>query len=85
MEVKNWTHPAKYANILEGQEERTHFIYAHTDGSTNDSEVGSRIAIFSDNGLTCLKYKLNECRSNNQAEQLAIVKELEYIQYMKVG
>ena len=86
MEVKNWTHPAKYVNIIEGQEERTHSIYVYTDGSKNDIGVGSGIAIFSDNSLTtCLKYRLNESSSNNQAEQLAILKALEYIQYMEVG
>ena len=59
----------------------------HTgDGSKNDIGVGSGIVIFSDNSLTtCLKYRLNERCSNNQAEQLAILKALEYIQYMKVG
>ena len=86
MEVKNWTHTAKYVNIIEGQEKRTHSIYAYTDGSKNDIGVGSGIAVFSDNSITtCLKYRLNERCSNNQTEQLAILKALEYIQYMKVG
>jgi hypothetical protein len=86
MEVKNWTLPAKYVNIIEGQEKETHSIYAYTDGSKNDIGVGSGIAIFSDKSLTtCLKYWLNERCSNNQAEQLAILKALEYIQYMEVG
>jgi ribonuclease HI len=86
MEVKNWTHPAKYINIIEGQEEGTHSIYAYTGGSKNDIGVRSGTATFSDNSLTtCLKYRLNERYSNNQAEQLAILKALEYIQYMKVG
>jgi ribonuclease HI len=61
-------------------------IHAYTDGSKNDIGVGSGIAIFSDNSLTtCLKYRLNECCSNNQAKQMAILKALEYVQYMKVG
>jgi hypothetical protein len=86
MEVKNWTHLAKYVNITERQEEGTHSTYAYTDGSKNDIGVGSGIAIFSNNSLTtCLKYRLNERCSKNQAEQLAILKALEYIQYMKVG
>jgi len=86
MEVKNWTHPAKFVNIIEEHEERTHSIHAHTYGSKNDVGVGSGIAIFLDNSLsTCLKYRLNERCSNNQAEQMAILKALEYIQYMKVG
>ena len=86
MEVKNWTNPAKYVNIIEGQEARTHSIYAYTDGSKNDIGVGFGIPIFSDNSLTtCIKYRLNERSSNNQAEQLATLKTLECIQYMKVG
>ena len=86
MDVKNWTHPAKYVNIIEGQEEGTHSIYAYTDSCNNNIGVGSGIAIFSDNSLTtCLKYRLNERCSNNQAEQLAILKALEYIHYVKVG
>ena len=86
MEVKNWTHPAKFVNIIEGHEERTHSIHAYTDGSKNDAGVGSGIAIFLDNSLlTCLKYRLNDRCSNNQAEQMAILKALDYIQYMKVG
>jgi ribonuclease HI len=85
MEVKNWTHQAKYVNIIEGQEERTHSIYAYTDGSKNDIGVEFGIAIFSDHSLTtCLKYMLNKRCSNNQAEQLVILNALEYIQYMKV-
>ena len=86
MEVKYWTHPAKFVNIIEGPEERTHSIQAYTDGSKNDAGVGSGIAIFLDNSLlTCLKYRLNDRCSNNQAEQMAILKALDYIQYMKVG
>jgi hypothetical protein len=86
MDLKNWTHPAKHVKIIEGHEERTHYIHAYTDGSKNDIGVGSGIAIYSDNRLTtCLKYRLNERCSNDQAEQIAILKALEYIQYMKVG
>ena len=86
MEDKKRTNPEKYVNIIEGQEERTDSIYAYTEGSKKDIGVGSGIAFFSDNSLkTCLKYRLNERCSNNQAEQLAILKALEYLQYMKVG
>jgi ribonuclease HI len=85
MEVRNWTHPAKYVNIIERQEEGTHSIYAYTDGSKNDIAVGSGITTFSVNSLTtCLKYRLNESCSNNQAEQLAILNALECIPFRKV-
>jgi ribonuclease HI len=77
---------AKHVKIIEGHEERTHYIHAYTDGCKNDIGVGSGIANCSDNSLTtCLKYRLNERCSNNQTEQMAILRALEYIQYMKVG
>jgi len=86
MEVKNWIHPAKYIRILEEHEESTHSIQAYTDGSKNDVGVGSGIAIFSDSHLkTTLKYRLHEQCTNNQAEQMAILKALEHIQHMKVA
>jgi len=84
MEVKNWIHPAKHVKIIEGHENSPHYIHAYTDSSKSDSGEGSGIAIFSDNNLTAtLKYRLNGRWSNNQAEQMAILKALEYIRYSK--
>jgi len=61
-------------------------IQAYTDGSKSGIGVGSRIAIFSENNLTAtLKFRLNGRYSNNQAEQMAIIKALEYIQYSEAG
>ena len=63
----------------------THTKHAYTDGSKGENGVGSGIAIFKENKLTAtLKYKLNWQCSNNQAEQLAILKALDYIQHMKI-
>ena len=79
--MKNWIHPAKHVKIIEGHENSPHYIHAYRDG---DSGVGFGITIFSDNNLTAtLKYKLNGRCSNNQAEQMAILKALEFIQYSK--
>jgi ribonuclease HI len=51
---------------------------ACTDGSKNEAGVGSGIAVFSGSSLkTTLKYRLNERCTNNQAEQMAILKALE--------
>jgi hypothetical protein len=84
MEVKNWIHPAKHITIIDGHEHSTHYIHAYTDGSKNEAGVGSGIAIFSGSSLkTTLKYRLNERCSNNQAEQMAILKSLKYIQHLK--
>jgi len=83
-EVKNWIHPAKHITIIDDHEDSTHYIHAYTDGSKNEAGVGSGIAIFSGSSLkTTLKYRLNEWCTNNQAEQMAILKALEYIQHLK--
>jgi ribonuclease HI len=84
MEVKNWIYPAKHVKIIEGHENSPHYIHVYTDGSKNDSGVGSGKAIFSDSNLTAtLRYRLNGRCSNNQAEQMSILKALEYMQYSK--
>jgi len=84
MEVINWIHLAKHVKLIEGHENSPHYIHAYTDGSKNDSGVGYGIAIFSNNNLTAtLKYRLNGRCSNNQVEQMAILKVLKYIQYNK--
>ena len=86
MEVKNWIHPAKHITIIDGHEDSTHYIHAYRGGSKNEAGVGSGIAIYSGNSLKAtLKYRLNEKCINNQAEQMAILKGLEYIQHLKEG
>jgi ribonuclease HI len=56
----------------EGQE---YTVEIYTDGSKSSGGVGSGIAVFENNHLSLqLKYRLaTEC-SNNQTEQLAIVR-----------
>ena len=83
MEVKHWTHPANFVKIIEGQEDSKHTIHVYTDGSKCEYGVGSGTAIFSDSNLIdMIKYRLNGGCSNNQAEQLAILKALEKLQHM---
>lgn len=83
-EPKNWVHPAKHIAVIEGHEDSTHYIHAYTDGSKNTDGTGAGIAIYTDRRLkTAQKYRLNNQCSNNQAEQLAIIKALEYIQTLK--
>jgi len=85
MEVKNWNHPAKHVKII-GHEDSPNSIQAYTDGSKSDIGVRSGRAIFSENNIRAtLKYRLHRRCSNNQAEQLAILKALEYIQNSKPG
>jgi ribonuclease HI len=83
-EPQNWIHPAKHIAVIEGHEDSTHNIHAYTDGSKNEEGIGAGIAIYANRSLiTKLKYRLNDQCSNNQAEQLAILKALEYIQTLK--
>jgi ribonuclease HI len=86
MEVKHWTHPANTVEIIDSPEDRKHNIHIYTDGSKNEQGVGSGIAIFIDNKVTDTKqYRLNERCSNNQAEQMAILKALENIEHLKTN
>jgi len=56
-------------------------VVVYTDGSKISGGVGSGIAIFKDNRLSLqLMYRLADECSNNQAEQLAIVKALQKLQ-----
>ena len=86
MEIKHWTHPANSVKITEGHEDSKHAVHLYTDGSKNEHGVGYRIAIFADsNIIETKKYRLNVRCSNNQAEQLAILKALEKIQYLETN
>jgi len=77
MGAKYWTHPANSVKITEGQEDSKHTIQVYTDGSKGEHRIGSGIQIFTDSNITDMKkYRLNWQSSNNQAEQLAILKAL---------
>jgi hypothetical protein len=76
-ELKNWPNTVNVVKTTEdnGYEQRTITIY--TDGSKNEHGVGSGVAIFVKQKLAQLQFRLGIKCSNNQAEQLAIVKALE--------
>ena len=90
MEVKHWTHPANSVKIIEElvleNETNEHTIQIFTDGSKNEHGVGSGTAIYKQNKLTHqMKHKLHDKCSNNQAEQMAIVKALQAIETIKIN
>jgi len=86
MEKENWNHPAFHVKKIERNADSAHFIQAYTDGSKNEAGVRAGIAIYQNNNLTStLKYRLSESCTNNQAEQIAILKALEHIQSMESG
>ena len=79
---KHWALPAYSVKIIERQEDSKRTIKVYTNGSKSKHGVGSGVAIFTDSNLTdTTKYSLNGRCSNNQAEQLAVLKELENIKY----
>jgi hypothetical protein len=79
-EARFWQHPA--AAIIrpsEGIVEDSP-LQIYTDGSKTERGVGSGIIVYSsDQNIRSLQFKLHTNCMNNQAEQLAILKALEFI------
>lgn len=76
--VSDWIHPAEIPVIKQPGKNLTPDIEIYTDGSKTGDKVGSGVAIYRNNQLEHdLQYRLNAKCSNNQAEQMAILKGLE--------
>jgi hypothetical protein len=79
MGVKHWQHPAEMITLLIENNKETSTIQMFTDGSKLEQGVGAGVVIFGTGiHIKSLKYKLNKRCTNNQAEQLAILRALEY-------
>jgi hypothetical protein len=79
MGVKHWQHPAEMITHLTKNNKETSTIQIFNDGSKSEQGVGEGVAIFRTRiHIKSLKYKLNKRCTNNQAEQLAILRALEY-------
>jgi ribonuclease HI len=78
--VADWTLPARRANIMETNDSISYATEIYTDGSKIGGKVGAGVAIYTDKTLVrqC-RYKPHDCSSNNQAEQIAILKSLELL------
>ena len=79
---RNWLHSADIVSVNDTKDEgEEHWWNIFTDGSKSEQGVGSGVAVFTRKVLPKqLKFKLDDWCSNNQAEQLAIVKTLEVIE-----
>lgn len=78
MEPKNWLHPPRINIIKHTKENNDDKLQIFTDSSKNKHGVGPGVAIFIENDLIRkLMLKLDNRCSDNQAEQLAVVKALE--------
>jgi ribonuclease HI len=81
MGVKHWLHPAVKVTIFQDNNEDNGTTQIFTDGSKSEQGVGAGIAVYRSGTHTkSLKYRLNKKCTNNQAEQLSILKSLEYIE-----
>ena len=81
---EDWLHPADTVRISEHHEDNA--IQIFTDGSKSSQGVGAGIAIFIQNKLAHQRrLTLHSKCSNNQAEQLAIVKAMETIKELHIA
>ena len=79
--INEWLHSARLVTITETSELTTYPIEIYTDGSKDGSKVRAGAAIYSTKQLVKqYKYKLHNNCSNNQAEQITILKALEQLQ-----
>jgi len=76
--IKEWPHPAWRLNIMEICDSTPYCTEIYTDGSKIGGKFGAGAVIYMDQVLKKqYKYKLQNCCSNNQAEQIAVLKSLE--------
>lgn len=80
LNYRKWPHPANIINMQEKDEDMEYKFLVYTDGSKSEAGVGAGAVIYLENyPAHQLGFRLyNKC-SNNQAEQLAILKALEKI------
>jgi ribonuclease HI len=84
VQPKDWLHPADTVRITEHNEESD--IQIFTDGSKCEHGVGAGIALFIQSKLVHqMRFTLYNNGSNNQAEQLAIVKALETVKELQIA
>jgi len=86
LEVRYWRHPAELATVHEVGNGAMYTAEVYTDGSKIGNNVGAAGMIFVNGKLVHhLKFKLHGHCSNNQAEQIAILKVLEKLEEPQDG
>jgi hypothetical protein len=86
VEVRYWRHPAELAIIHEVENGTIYTTEVYTDGSEiGDNVEAAGIILVNDKLAHQLKFKLHGHCSNNQAEQIAILKVLEKLEELQVG
>jgi len=86
LEVRYWRHPAELPTNREVENGSIYTTEVYTDGSKIGDNVGAAGIIFVNGKLVHqLKFKLQGHCSNNQAEQIAILKVLEKLEELQNG
>jgi ribonuclease HI len=81
MEVRYWQNPAEASICRTDGKEENGSMHIYTDGSKTEKGVGSGIAFFESGRHTkSIQRRLNKRCTNKQAEQLAILAALQYIE-----
>jgi hypothetical protein len=84
VELKDWPHPADAVIITETKDCKDQTVQVYRDGSKCENGVGSGAVIFTGKEIAAqIKLRLDNRCSNNQAEQLTIIKSLEAIESIK--
>jgi ribonuclease HI len=85
LEVRYWPHPAEIPLIRAPTDISRNEINIFTDGSKIGGKVGAAAGIIQDDTVIHQsQYKLHDKCSNNQAEQVAILKALEQLQNLQL-
>jgi hypothetical protein len=80
--TKHWLYPALSLTILQDSNNDDSTIQIITDGSKTEQGVDAGAAIYITGKHTMsLKYRLHKRCTNNQSEQVAILKSFEYKKY----
>jgi len=86
LEVRYWRHPAEIATVHEVENSTMYTTEVYTDGSKIGDNMGAAGIIFVNGKLVHqLKFKLHGHCSNNQAEQIVILKVLEKLEELQDG
>ena len=79
------THTHTHTHIMETSDSISYATEIYTDCSKIGGKVGAGMALYTDKTLVRQwKYKLQDCCSNNEAEQIAILKSLNYYRRLTV-
>ena len=86
LQLMHWPHPADRIIISEVKSSLTYSVEIYTDGSKIQGKVGAAAAFYSQGSLIhSIKTRLHSDCSNNQAEQMAILRAINELDELNIG